>query len=183
MARGRTPVPRGSIHADGGDAAFPPLSREAAVSRFRQREGAFSLDLRGALARRNSGDAAAIEWLVGRAPGKSVLLEATGDPYSEFARISSHTGIPTVLGWANHEGLWRSNDPEVAQRSAAVKAFYTASDPRTAALVVQKYKVTHVIVGDMERRTYPAADNVASLPFLIPAFSGGTTIYRVVGSP
>ena len=156
---------------------------EAAVSRFRQREGAFSLDLRGALARRNSGDAAAIEWLVGRAPGKSVLLEATGDPYSEFARISSHTGIPTVLGWANHEGLWRSNDPEVSQRSAAVKAFYTASDPRTAAQVVQKYKVTHVIVGDMERRTYPAADNVASLPFLIPAFSGGTTIYRVVGSP
>ena len=71
-----------------------------------------------------------------------------------------------MLGWANHEGLWRSNDPEVAQRSAAVKAFYTASDPRTAALVVQKYKVTHVIVGDMERRTYPDADNVASLPFL-----------------
>ena len=155
---------------------------EAAASRFRQHEGAFSLDLRAALARRNSGDAAAIEWLIGHAPERSVVLEATRDPYSEYARISSHTGIPTVLGWANHEGLWRSNDPEVAQRSAAVRAFYSASDSKSAAMVVQKYKVTHVIVGDMERRTYPTADSVASLPFLTPAFPGGTTIYRVVAS-
>jgi uncharacterized membrane protein len=89
-----------------------------------------------------------------------------------------------VLGWANHEGLWRSNDPEVARRSADIRAFYSASDPRSAAMVVRKYKVTYVIVGDMERRTYPDADRVASLPFLTPAFPGGTTIYRVVaGSP
>jgi uncharacterized membrane protein len=106
-------------------------------------------------------------------------MEATGDPYSEFARISSHTGVPTVLGWANHEGLWRSNDAEVAQRAAAVRTFYTTTDQRTAATVLQKYHVTHVVVGDMERRTYPMAGNVASFPFLEPVAPGGTTVYRV----
>lgn len=152
---------------------------EAAASRLRQHEGAVSLDLRTALSRRSSADAAAIDWLEKHAPEGSVVLEATGDPYSEFARISSHTGIPTVLGWGNHEGLWRSNDPEIAQRAAAVKAFYTAADPRTAAAVLQKYHVTHVVLGDMERRTYPTAGNVASLPFLEAVAPGNTTIYRV----
>ena len=128
---------------------------------------------------RNSGDATAIQWILQHAPAGSVVLEATGDPYSEFARISSHTGVSTVLGWANHEGLWRNNDPEVMQRGAAVKTFYTTPDPRTAATVLQKYGVTYVVLGDMERRTYPPAGNIASFPFLEPLVNGNTTIYRV----
>jgi uncharacterized membrane protein len=156
---------------------------EAAVSRLRQHQGSVSLDLRTALARRNPGDATAIDWFQSHAPGGSVVLEATGDPYSDYARISSHTGIPTVLGWGNHEGLWRSNDPEVAQRAAAVKAFYTAPDPRTAQLMLQKYHVTHVVVGDLEHRLYPSAGNVASHSFLKPVISGSTAIYQVAGAP
>jgi YYY domain-containing protein len=152
---------------------------EAAASRLRQHEGAASLDLRTALSRRSSADAAAIEWLLRNAPRGSVVLEATGDPYSEYARISSHTGIPTVLGWANHEGLWRSNDPEIGQRAEAVKTFYSSADPEAAAAVLKRYHVTHVIVGDMERRAYPTAGNVGSFPFLSPVLSGGTAIYRV----
>ncbi len=156
---------------------------EAAASRFRQREGPFSLDLRQALARRNSGDAAAIDWLVKHAAGGSVVLEATGDPYSEFSRISSHTGLPTVLGWANHEGLWRSKEAEVAQRVAIVRSFYAASDPAAAQRILQRYHVAYVVVGDMERRAYPTAANVASFPFLQPVFPGDTTVYRVNAGP
>ncbi|MGH9399251.1 MAG: DUF2298 domain-containing protein, partial [Thermoanaerobaculia bacterium] len=77
------------------------------MSKMREHSGAWTLDARPALERRDAGDAAAIAWLEQNAPPGSVVLEATGNPYSEFARISSHTGIPTVLGWANHEGLWR----------------------------------------------------------------------------
>jgi uncharacterized membrane protein len=156
---------------------FYPL--EAAVSRLRQHEGPVSLDLATALARRNSGDAVAIQWILQHAPAGSVVLEATGDPYSEFARVSSHTGVPTVLGWANHEGLWRNNDAEVVQRAGAVKTFYTTTDSRIAASVLQKYGVTHVVLGDMERRLYPTAGNIATFPFLEPAAAGNTTIYRV----
>ena len=108
------------------------------------------------------------------------VLEASGDPYSEFARVSSHTGIPTVLGWGNHEGLWRSNDPEVAERLAGVKLFYTTPDPRVALDAIQKYGVTHVVLGDMERRTYGSNPATANFPFLYPVFvSDGTAIFTV----
>ena len=159
-------------------AALWPLN--AAVSRFRQKDGPLSLDARGPLARRSAGDAAAIDWMMHNAHVGSVVLEASGDPYSEFARISSHTGIPTVLGWANHEGLWRSNDPEVATRQAEIKLFYTTPDPRVAWNAIRRYGVTHVVVGDMERRLYGGAAAVQTFPFLSPVFSsGGTTIYSV----
>jgi YYY domain-containing protein len=183
-ARGRAVV-RMTLTAAMVLCLFYPV--EAAASRFRQREAPFSLDLRQALARRNSGDAAAIDWLLKHAAGGSVVMEATGDPYSEYARISSHTGLPTVLGWANHEGLWRSKEAgvvaEVAQRSAIVRSFYAASDPKAAERILQRYHVTYVVVGDMERRSYPTAANVASFPFLQPVLPGDTTVYRVTAAP
>ena len=155
-----------------------------AVSRWRQKDGPLSLDAHGPLVRRNPGDAAVIDWLLKNAPQGSVVMEASGDPYSEYARISSHTGIPTVLGWANHEGLWRasmtSEEPEVAERLARIKLFYTTPDPRVAQAVLQKYGVTHVILGDMERRTYGSNPATAQFGFLFPVFqSGGTAVYTV----
>src|ERR1700751_356383 len=85
-----------------------------------------------------------------------VIIEATGDPYSEYARISTHTGIPTVMGWANHEGLWRENDSEVNERAAPVRAFYGETSLPKAYAILQKYQVTHVILGALENRTYRA---------------------------
>jgi uncharacterized membrane protein len=112
------------------------------------------------------------------------VLEASGDPYSEFARISTHTGIPTVLGWANHEGLWRATpqaeDPEVEERLGRIKLFYTTPDTRVALATLQKYGVTHVILGDMERRLYGSNPATTAFPFLYPVFqSGGTAVYAV----
>lgn len=151
----------------------------ALVSRLRQHIGPFTLDARSALERRNPGDLAAIEWLGRNAPRGSVVIEATGDPYSEFARISSHTGISSVLGWANHEGLWRSNDAEVTTRFNDVKRFYATPDPHSAADVLRRYHVTHVVVGDLERSTYPGAERVETFPFLQKIHSGATDIFRV----
>ena len=155
----------------------------ATVSRLRQREGPFSLDARGPLTSRAPGDAAAIAWLEKNAPRRAVVLEAAGDPYSDYARIASHTGVPTILGWANHEGLWRSNDPEIAVRENLVRAFYTVPDAGTALQFLQRFRVTHVAVGPLERSTYPQADRVASYPFLEPVHTGETTIYLVSAGP
>ncbi|HEX4440164.1 MAG TPA: DUF2298 domain-containing protein [Thermoanaerobaculia bacterium] len=149
------------------------------VSRLRQREGPFSLDARGPLRARDAGDAGAIAWLIGNAPIGSVVMEATGDPYSEYARIASHTGIPTVLGWANHEGLWRSNDRELEERSSSIRAFYTARDPRLAYEILRKYGVNFVILGNLERRAYPNADAISRFPFLQPIVSGDTEVFAV----
>ncbi len=164
-----------------GTAAFLALlwPVNAAVSRIRQQDGPWTLDAQVALARRSPADAAAIAWLTKNAPRGSVVLEATGDPYTEFARISSHTGIPTVLGWANHEGLWRGSDAEIGERIGRIQAFYTTPDLGSALDTLRKYGVTHVVVGDMERRTYPGADAVARMPFLAPVLTGETAVYAV----
>jgi uncharacterized membrane protein len=153
----------------------------AVVSRLRQKDGPLSLDGEDALQKRNADDDEAIQWMLKALPERSVILEATGDPYSEFARISTHTGIPTVLGWANHEGLWRSNDKEVAERGARVRQFYTSGDVRGAWDTLEKYGVTHVVVGELERKTYPRSDEiVGNYPFVQPLHLGRTTVYRVI---
>jgi uncharacterized membrane protein len=156
------------------------------VSRLRQKDAPLSLDAFGPLARRSAGDGAAIQWLLKNAARDAVVMEASGDPYTEFARISSHTGIPTVMGWANHEGLWREKTPpgaEVMERLGRVRDFYTNPDPRRASETLQKYRVNYVVVGDMERRAYPGADRVALIPNLRLVFDGPTRVYKVERSP
>ena len=177
-ARRRRPLAFALLIAVGAALLYPAA---ATLSRLRQKDGPFSLDSRHALGRRNAGDLQAIEWLRKNAPAGTVVLEASGDPYSEFARISSHTGIPTVLGWANHESLWRAREPEVMERLEQVRLFYTSGDPALARKILHRYGVTHVVVGDLERRTYVASET-GSFPFLERVQDGGTLVYRVVGT-
>ena len=68
-----------------------------------------SLDGLKWLKARSPGDPGAIDWLRANAPGDSVVLEAFGDDYSAFghARISTFTGLATVIGWAGHELQWQ----------------------------------------------------------------------------
>lgn len=54
-----------------------------------------------------SEDAGAIRWLDETIEGQPVVLEANGDSYSDYERVSAMTGLPTVLGWYVHEWLWR----------------------------------------------------------------------------
>ena len=84
------------------------------------------------LAESSPGDPAAIEWLNDNAPHGSVVLEAVGDDYSAFghARISTFTGLPTVMGWAGHELQWK-HDP--GRRRQDVEALYRAQTRRRRA--------------------------------------------------
>ena len=63
------------------------------------------------------GDPPAIAWLRDHAPRGSVVLESVGDDYSAFghARISTFTGLPTVMGWTGHELQW-GHDPGTPPR-------------------------------------------------------------------
>jgi YYY domain-containing protein len=177
--RARAPLVLGFALAAFAAVLYPAT---AMVSRLRQHEGDFTLDARVAIERRNPGDLEAIEWLRKNAPEGSVVMEASGDPYTEFSRISSHTGIPSVMGWANHEGLWRSNDSEVLNRLGEVRRFYSAPDPASAREILRRYRVTYVVVGNLERTTYAGADRVGSYPFLERVDSGPTSVYRVTAT-
>lgn len=57
-------------------------------------------------------DYAAIQWLQENVEGSPFILEAPGGSYSQYGRVSSQTGLPTVLGWDFHEQQWRGNYDE-----------------------------------------------------------------------
>jgi YYY domain-containing protein len=102
-------------------------------------------------------DYAAIAWLSEEAIGRPVVLEATGGQYSEYARVSTFSGLPTVLGWAGHQMQWRGSGEEPQRRIRDIDAIYeTASDSEVMALLEQ-YGVRYVFVGWLERERYGPA--------------------------
>jgi YYY domain-containing protein len=99
------------------------------------------------------GDPGAIEWLREHAPSGSVVLEAVGDDYSAFghARISTFTGLPTLMGWPGHELQW-GHDP--GDRRATVQRIYRTTDVAAARAEVEAFDVRYVVVGPLERADY-----------------------------
>ncbi len=148
------------------------------TTRWVHHTGPLTLDGNEYLAREHPDDFAGIQWVRGHVTGLPVILEATGNPYSYYARFSSNTGLPTVMGWANHEGLWRGNDQAVGRRVQDVARMYNAERLEDIAPLLDHYQVKYVVVGELERKEYQAAgvEKFAQLPV---AFAhGGLVIYQ-----
>ena len=96
----------------------------------------------------------AAEWLRENAPADAVVLEASGTAYSDYAHVSAWTGIPTVIGWDQHEGLWRGDRLEVDPRIVDVNAIYEGRGRVETLSLLQKYDVRFVYVGRLEREKY-----------------------------
>ena len=118
------------------------------------RKGGFdrspTLDGLGWLRDRAPGDVAAIDWLNDNAPGRAVVLESVGEDYSAFghARISTFTGLPTVLGWPGHELQWGH---DAGSRQEDVATLYETTDEETARELLDRYGIRYVVVGPLER--------------------------------
>jgi uncharacterized membrane protein len=121
----------------------------------------------------------ATEWLWQEVDGTPVILEAVGDSFSGYARVSSRTGLPTVLGWPYHEQLWRGSlEPQVGRREA-VERVYTTTDPNEARAILERYDVEYVYVGSLERGQFQPASLSKFGLFMDIAFQQGeVTIYR-----
>jgi YYY domain-containing protein len=107
-----------------------------------------------------------------------VVAEAVGGQYSEFARVSTFTGMPTVLGWPGHEGQWRDNSLQ-GTRQDDIQALYTTPNWVTAREIISRYNIRYVYVGPLERSSYPVNEEKFNL-FLKPVYQqGNVTIYEV----
>lgn len=124
------------------------------------------------------GEAEASAWLF-RAAAGSTLVEAVGDAYSDAARISAGSGVPAVLGWENHQRVWRGAgiEPELARRRRLVEELYTSGVEDRVRTLAAELGVDFAVVGEVERRTYglagPAAVIRAGRPVLV---RGGCTV-------
>lgn len=168
-----------------GALVYPLFATDARTGQYHQQVG---LDGAQFLETLYPGDAAAIRWINTHITGDPVIVEATGGEYSDYARISTFTGLPTVLGWAGHEYQWRVNwlnDPANAvdfnQRAADLDTIYTSADARLVVQLLHRYHAGYLYVGALERQKYPKADLGRFAQFLPVVYQAeGVTIYQVV---
>jgi uncharacterized membrane protein len=90
-----------------------------------------------------------------RIDGQPVVLEAQGDSYTEYERISAFTGLPTVAGWWVHEWLWRGSPDFIGKRIPDVEKLYTSNDLNETYELIKKYDIKYVVVSRLERQKYP----------------------------
>ena len=102
-------------------------------------------------------DYAAIRWLTENAEPDDIILEAPSsgfDSYRYEGRISALTGQPTLLGWGGHQHQWRGNFDEPSRRHPDIERLYNGIDPETTLTLLDKYDITYVYVGPLERQRY-----------------------------
>jgi YYY domain-containing protein len=132
-------------------------------------------------------DRAIIRFLRNQPRGVS-LVEAVGGAYTEYARISSASGVPAFLGWANHELVWRGHEvsPLTDARHDLVEKIYRSESPESVAAAVEEAGIDFVVIGALERRDFDEA-HLAVLRAageVIPLDGGGEVVrFRALGSP
>ncbi len=151
-----------------------------------QRAGMFDhsprLDGTAYLAESKPGDYAAITWLNEHVDGTPLILETPGSGGSSYVyegRVSALTGLPTLLGWAGHEGQWRGSYTIQEARDPDIKTIYNTLDQEVAQSLLDNYGVTYVYVGPVERATFDARALDKFQWFMDVVYEeGDVTIYR-----
>ncbi|HUP28192.1 MAG TPA: DUF2298 domain-containing protein [Chloroflexia bacterium] len=171
------------------------------LGRMSGRPGPIGLDGMAHFKNSAPGDYEALRWLKANATGAQRVLECCHDEYNvgnHVGRVSSYTGVPTLISWDGHEYQWRGGQPDVlsqlGSRRQTVTSLYTASDGMSAQQMLatlQANQVDYVFVGAVERGTPGAAGSFAEerltpqaealyKQVLAPVFtSGETVIYKV----
>ena len=136
-----------------------------------------TLDARAFVETDHPEEAAAIAWLANRS-GQPTMVSAPGTEIYRWANgPSSLTGLPTVAGWS-HEVGYRGHDA-YWDRVRDVEIIYETTEHRSRMALLEKYDVTYIYVGPIERSRYDPPD-FAREPNVTTAYADdGVTIYRV----
>ena len=122
----------------------------------------------------------AVNWLNENVEGMPVVLEGVGDPFTEGGRISSKTGLPTVLEWPTHQVGNRGGPEPLGQRRQEIETVYKTQSIDEARAILDKYEVKYVIVGTFEKQTYGEDGLAKFAQFMLPAFQNeAITVYRL----
>ncbi len=124
-----------------------------------------------------------IDWYRDHVEGTPTIVEWSGQLYDWNARMATHTGLPTVIGWDWHQKQQRwAYQAMVDRRVEDVRRLYTVADQAEITDILQAYDVAYVTVGTQEL-LYGTPDALAALsthPALTEVFrSGEHVIYAV----
>ena len=103
-----------------------------------------------------SQDYRAIRWMQDNIQGSPVIVEANQVEYHWATRYTVYTGLPGVVGWNWHQRQQRTLTPHewVFSRVEAVNVFFDIPDLDYARDFLEKYQVSYIVVGQLERAKY-----------------------------
>ena len=157
--------------------AYPAFSLPTKTNNFKiDNPAQRTLDGSAYLATYMAEDYQAIQFMKGLAPG--VVAEAVGGQYSEYARVSTYTGMPAVLGWPGHETQWR-DAALLGSRESDIETLYSTNDWTTAKSIIDRYSIRYIYVGGLERNTYHVNEEKFNNYLKAVYRQGNTTIYEV----
>ncbi len=121
---------------------------------------------------------------------KDVVAEATQPNIAynitgNYGRVSGLTGIPTLMGWDNHERQWRGstfdtlnvyhgdNGEPGETRQSAIARLYNTTNWDDVKTIIQRYGITYIYVGPTERRDFNQS-GIAKFDGLTPVCASGT---------
>jgi len=163
-----------------GSLIYPVAATITFTDGFRGDVGEPTLDGLAFVQRSNPSEYEAIAWLNSEVDGAPVIVEATGGWFTDYYRVSARTGLPTILGCPGHERQWRGSDILFQGREDDINLIYESEDINEVQELLEKYEVTYVYVGHLEREQY--GDEVAEkfADFMDVAFENeGVTIFKV----
>ncbi len=106
------------------------------------------------LKRKNPQEAGLIYWMRDSIEGDRTLMEAVGPSYGGFARLSSLSGLKSVLGWKHHVAQRGTSRKEIQRRSDAVREVYTSTHLKTRLRYLLQYDVDYLAYSKLENETY-----------------------------
>lgn len=155
---------------------YPVMATQTKTDKFNLPSGR-TLDGAAYLAQNNPADYDAILWINDQGL-EGVIAEAVGGSYTYYGRISTFTGLSTVLGWGGHESQWRGKDNPLGSRQDDIAFLYQTSSWTDAQSVLDRYDIDYVYVGPLERTTYrPLVERKFDTFLKVIYRSGEVTIY------
>ena len=135
-----------------------------------------------------NGDYKAIRWLNEHVQGSPVIVEGIGDDYGYSGRVSTFTGLPTLMGWVGHEVQWRVNwvkqsrekQADFDSRGASIETIYTDPNPSVVLTTLAHYNAQYVYVGAFEQKKYAKFNLKRFEGFMQRVYDAdGVTIFQV----
>jgi len=100
-------------------------------------------------------DYEAIRWLLDNVKGTPVIAEAAIGYYREGGlRVSSYTGLPTLLGMHQSEQRYPH---QVGERDGKVREFFNTPDLIRARQLIEELRISYIYIGQLERTVYSSA--------------------------
>lgn len=87
-------------------------------------------------------------------PSSSVTAEFYGNANDNKSLYTTFSGVPTILGWANHEMGWRNNTQDIEERKKDINLIFFSNDTNEVLNLLKKYNAKYIISEEYDNKVF-----------------------------